>query len=75
MATKVNIVLDDDVKAELDTLVESGLRSRVINRALRKELLLIRRRGLADKLDALQEKTRPVSTEEIVRLLRHNRSR
>ena len=33
MPTKVNIVLDDDVKADLDRLVESGLRSRVVNRA------------------------------------------
>ena len=31
MPSKVNIVLDDDVKADLDALVESGLRSRIIN--------------------------------------------
>lgn len=38
MPTKVNIVLDDDVKEELDRLVESGMRSRIVNRALRREL-------------------------------------
>ena len=47
MAAKVNIVLDDDVKKELESLVEAGLRSRVINAALRKELAIIRRRPKA----------------------------
>jgi hypothetical protein len=42
MAVKVNIVLDDDIKQELDSLVEAGMRSRVINIALRKELTAIR---------------------------------
>ena len=59
MATKVNIVLDDDVKAELETLVKSGRRSRVINTALRKELLAMRRQRLSEKLDRLRRKTRP----------------
>lgn len=75
MATKINIVLDDDVKADLDQLVESGLRSRVINEALRKELLLMRRRRLTGRLDKLRAKTRPVSTGEIVTLLRRDRGR
>ena len=75
MARKVNIVLDDDVKSDLDELVDAGLRSRVINDALRKELSLIRRRRLSDRLDAVRKKTKPVSTEEIVRLVRHDRGR
>ena len=45
MPTKVNIVLDDDVKADLDRLVESGKRSRVINSALRSEIQRMRRRA------------------------------
>jgi Arc/MetJ-type ribon-helix-helix transcriptional regulator len=75
MAQKVNIVLDDDVKAQLEALVESGMRSRVINNALRKELTMIRRRQLSDELDRLRAKTKPVSTEEIVRLIRRDRGR
>ena len=75
MATKVNIVLDDDVKSELDHLVESGLRSRVINEALRKELTLIRRQGLSRRKDELRAKTKPVSTREILRLIRRDRGR
>lgn len=75
MSVKVNMVLDDDVKADLDSLVESGLRSRVINTALRKELLMIRRRGLTEQLDRLRKRTRPVSTREIVAILRRDRRR
>ena len=75
MASKVNIVLDDDVKRELESLVESGLRSRVINSALRKELMAIRRRQLSEQLDHLRAKTKPVSTKEIVRLIRRDRGR
>jgi len=75
MAAKVNIVLDDDVKSELENLVESGLRSRVINNALRKELILIRRHKLSEQLDALRAKTKPVSSREIVELIRRDRGR
>ena len=75
MGSKVNIVLDDDVKSELEALVEAGLRSRVINTALRKELDLIRRRHLSDRLDQLRSRTKPVSTKEIVRLIRRDRGR
>ena len=73
MSSKVNIVLDDDVKSELESLVESGLRSRVINNALRKELLLMRRRQLSDRLDDLRKQTKAVSTREIVGLIRRDR--
>ena len=75
MAVKVNFVLDEDVKNELDTLVESGMRSRIINEALRKELLLIKRRRLAMEQDRLRGQTRTVSNREIVRILRRDRSR
>ena len=75
MASKVNIVLDDDVKRDLERLVETGLRSRVINAALRKELMQIRRRQLSEEIDHLRAKTKPVSTKEIVRLIRKDRGR
>jgi len=75
MPVKVNIMLDDDVKAALDRLIERGSWSRVVNEALRKELLLTERRRVSEELDTLRKKTRPVSTREIVRLLRRDRSR
>lgn len=75
MPTKVNVVLDDDVKADLEQLVESGKRSRVINTALRRELLALRRDRAAHRLDALRRGTKPVSTETLVRELRRDRGR
>jgi predicted transcriptional regulator len=73
--TKVNIVLDDDVKADLDRLVASGKRSRVINTALRREILALRREAASRRLDALRKTTRAVSTSELVKLVRRDRER
>jgi len=75
MPYKVNIVLDDDVKAELEALVKVGMRSRVINNAIRKDLILMRRRQLSDRLDDLRGKTKSISTKEIVKLIQRDRGR
>ncbi|HEY3130407.1 MAG TPA: hypothetical protein VGL91_13185 [Acidobacteriota bacterium] len=75
MPVKVNIVLDDDVKADLDALVKSGKRSRVINMALRKELLAIRRQDLSRRLDLLRGRTKAIATREIVDMIRRDRKR
>ena len=75
MSTKVNIVLDDDVKADLDRLVDSGMRSRVVNRALRKEMLAIRRERANQHLDKLRRATKPVSTADLVAQIRRDRGR
>ena len=75
MATKVNIVLDDDVKADLDRLVSAGKRSRVINIALRRELDTIRRRSASTRLDALRAKSVAVTDDSIVKRLRRDRQR
>ena len=75
MPTKVNIVLDDDVKADLDRLVESGKRSRVINNALRREIQLISRRAANAHLDEIRTMTRRLSTSDMVKLVRRDRDR
>jgi hypothetical protein len=75
MPTKVNVVLDDDVKRDLDQLVDTGMRSRVVNRALRREILAIRRARANDRLEALRGKTRPVSTADLVAQIRKDRGR
>jgi len=75
MSSKVNIVLDDDVKAELHQLVASGSRSRVINNALRKELATLRRRELSAELDRLRNRTKPMSTRQVVSELERDRGR
>ena len=75
MPTKVNIVLDDDVKADLDRFVQRGMRSRVVNTALRREILRLRRERASSRLDELRKTTRTVSTPELVRLIRRDRGR
>ena len=75
MPTKVNVVLDDDVKADLDRLVESGMRSRLINAALRREILMLRRQRAGRRLDELRKTTRVVATSELVNLVRRDRGR
>ena len=75
MPTKVNIVLDEDVKAELERLVESGMRSRIINKALRQELQAIRRQQASKRIDELRGKTKSISSSEIVSLVRRDRGR
>jgi hypothetical protein len=68
-------VLDDDVKADLDRLVESGRRSRVVNDALRREMQLIRRRAAGARLDDLRTGTRRASTTDLVKRVRQGRQR
>jgi hypothetical protein len=75
MPTKVNIVLDEDVKAELERLVESGMRSRIINKALRQELQSIRRQQASKRIDELRGKAKSISSSEIVSLVRRDRGR
>jgi Arc/MetJ-type ribon-helix-helix transcriptional regulator len=75
MPTKVNVVLDDDVKAQMDLLVPSGRRSRVVNQALRNELLRINRERVVQQIDKLRQRTKRAKTEEIVELLRRERRR
>lgn len=75
MPIKVNVVLDDDVKAGLDRLVDSGKRSRVINNALRREIQLMSRRAANARLDQIRSTTKPVSTDDLVTLVRRDRGR
>ncbi|MBN1652309.1 MAG: hypothetical protein JXA30_00885 [Deltaproteobacteria bacterium] len=75
MSAKVNVVLDDDVKEQMDELVPSGRRSRLINQALRRELLRIRREGAVREIERLRKQTRRVTTDEIVQTLAKDRNR
>ena len=74
LPTRVNVVLDDDVKADLDRLVESGMRSRS-STALRREILMLRRQRASQRLDELRKTTEVVATSELVNLARRDRGR
>ena len=74
-ARKLNFMIKSDIARDLEELVPPGERSRVVNAALERELLAIRRRKLTERLRALREKSPPLSTEKIVSALRRDRER
>lgn len=67
--------LDEEVRKELETLIPLGQRSRVVNEAVRKELLSLKRKKITGELLEISSRTHPVSTEEIVKELRKDRRR
>jgi len=73
VAAKVNLVLDDEVKEALDTLIPAGERSRFANEALRAQLALVRRRQAIEKLEELRRTGPHVSTAEVLLALREAR--
>jgi len=72
---KVNFTLDDDVREELVRLVPSRMRSRVVNEALRKELLRRRRQLATDRLMRLRDAAGTLRAREILDAVRKDRKR
>ncbi len=73
MSAKVNLVLDEEVKADFAELIPPGQRSRFANDALRDRLDLLKRQRAVDRLSALRRAGPSVPTSEIVRALRQAR--
>jgi hypothetical protein len=72
---KLNFFVDDDVRKDMENLIPTGQRAKVINEALRKELLRIKRTKVTEKLMNLRTKGEPVSSQEIIEALRKDRRR
>ncbi len=72
---KVNVTLDDDVREELYRLVPPRKRSRVVNEALRKELLQMKREQAIDRLMELRKKTAKFTSQGTLEALRKDRAR
>ena len=72
-AVKSNFLLEDKVREELESLVPSGKRSKVVNEALKKELLRIKRKELTKRLLLLRSQAPKIPIEEILRNLKDNR--
>jgi hypothetical protein len=72
---KVNFVLDEDVRQELNALAPPRKRSRVVNDALRRELLRKRRELAHERPKALHGKIEPMTDREIVESVRRDRAR
>lgn len=74
-ARKLNFMIREEIARDLEALVPSGERSRVVNEALARELLAIRRRGITDRLREARERGPALGTKKIVADLRKDRSR
>lgn len=72
-AVKSNFVLDEKVKEDLETLVPSGKRSQVVNEAIKKELLRIKRKKLTERLMSLRSKGPKIPMKEIKKALEEDR--
>jgi hypothetical protein len=74
-AKKLNFMIKNDLVRELEELIPPGKRSKVVNEAIMKELMVIRRQKLTEKLLAIRQKSPSLSTEEIVATLKEDRRR
>jgi len=72
---KVNFILDEDVREELVRIIPRGQRSRLVNEAIKKELLRMKRAQALSKLLDLRKKSATFSAREIQEALRKDRSR
>jgi len=72
---KVSFTLDDDVHRELVRLVPPRMRSRVVNEALRRELLRRRRQLATDRLMRLRDATGTLRAREILDAVHRDRKR
>lgn len=74
-AKKLNFMIRKELADELNELVPPGERSRVVNEALARELLSIKRRKLTAELRALRDRGPRVSTKDILTSLKKVRER
>lgn len=72
---KLNFFIEEDIRKDLDSLIPLGQRSRVINDALRKELLRRKREQVTEKLMVLKAKGKRFTKDEIVDALKKSRRR
>ncbi len=74
-ARKLNFMIDNDVADELERLIPSGQRSRVVSQAIANELALQRRRSITSRLRELRSQLPMVSAEKLQANLAEDRKR
>jgi len=72
---KMNFLMEEDVAHDLQALVPRGKKSKLVNAAVKKELLRLRRQKNTEKLFKLREQGPKVKMDEIVKSLRADRKR
>lgn len=72
---RINFMIDQEVKESLEQYVPSGMRSRVVNDALKKELDMLKRKQLTTELLDLRRKS--IEADDVIMqdLIRKDRSR
>jgi hypothetical protein len=73
-ARKLNFLIEESICIELENLVPAGKRGRVVNEALRKELVLLRRKAAVEQLLASYSGKSGYSNSEIVDFLAKDRA-
>lgn len=74
-ARKLNFMIDNDVADELERLIPSGQRSRVVSQAIANELALQRRRHITSRLQELRGQLPKVSADKLQSELSQDRKR
>lgn len=74
-ARKLNFMIDNDIADELERLIPSGQRSRVVSQAIANELALQRRRNITSRLQALRAQLPKVTAEKLHSDLAEDRKR
>lgn len=72
---KLNFMIDQEVKEALEQHVPSGSRSRVVNEALRRELDLLKRKNVADKLAEIRNRNVKMDTAALVTEVKKGRDK
>jgi len=70
---KLNFMIKNELVMELEELVPPGKRSKVVNEAIMKELMALKRQKLTEKLLVIKQKSPSLSTDEIVAALKEDR--
>jgi hypothetical protein len=68
-------MIKNELATELEELVPPGRRSKVVNEAITKELLALRRQKLTEKLLTIKQKSPSFSTDEMLAALKEDRRR
>ena len=72
---RLNFMIKAELADEFEVVVPAGMRSKVVNEALAKELAFLRRRRTTEKLERIRKKMPSLSTKEIVKTIHTDRER
>jgi hypothetical protein len=74
-ARKLNFMIDNDIADELEKLIPSGQRSKVVSHAIANELALQRRKSITSKLMELRVQMPKILTDKLQSDLTEDRKR